>query len=493
MRGKKILIVDDQKFAVQMLRDALAPLGFVIEEASDGAAACRLTLEFQPDVILMDLVMPGMDGVETCRKIKQDDRTSATTVLVITANRDKENLVAAFEAGADDYLTKPVSDHELLARIKSNLMKRESLTLLEQKSRLFEALFQHASEGGMVLNARGELLNINKEALHILGCSREESLSLTIADLLAPESYEDAMGNHMNFFLGCDFRKKQELVFRTRSGEKRFVSVSVSEHRLKGEHAIVSFRDVTEEMMAMQQLKAANERLQGLAHLKSEYMDTATHELRIPVTVIHSYCSLIKEMGDDNLTDAQRTYLDAALEGSERLTELIDGMLDLSKLDAGKEEMTFEENNILEPIREVYTVLAPIASKNGLDVFIEPVQETVSACFDSAHIRCVLTNLIGNAIKFTPRGGKIGISVAREGNDVHVSVSDTGEGIPEKYVSRIFDEFCQVRPNSGSKKGSGLGLAICKRIVDAHNGKMWVQSTPRKGSRFTFSLPVSRD
>jgi signal transduction histidine kinase len=168
-------------------------------------------------------------------------------------------------------------------------------------------------------------------------------------------------------------------------------------------------------------------------------------------------------------------------------------MLDISKLDAGKEEMHFEEKNIMDPIREVYSVLAPFASKNGLDMSIEPVQEDVFACFDSAHIRCVLTNLIGNAIKFTPRGGRIDISVTREGNDVLVSVADTGEGIPENYLSRIFDEFYQVKSDNGRQKGSGLGLAICKRIVTAHRGRMWVESAPRQGSRFIFTLPASRD
>lgn len=493
MNNKKILIVDEQKYAVQMLRDVLAPEGFIIETASDSETACKTALEFKPDLILMDMVLTRVDGIETCRRIKQDSRTSSITIIVVTASREKENLIAAFEAGADDYMTKPVSDHELLARINYNLMRKESVVLQEQKAKVFETLFEHAPDGLMVMNVRGEPLYINSRLLDILGYSREELMNLTFADLLTEESCRDAMKNHMNFFLGRDYRKKLDMIFKARSGEKRIVSVSVSDYRLQGDYAIISFADVTDERMSLQQLKEANDRLQGLDHLKSEYINTATHELRTPVTVIHSYCSLIKETGDDNFSEEQRQYLNAALESCERLTELVNDMLDLSKLDAGKEEMAFEENSIIEPIREVYTVLAPFASKSGLDMSIEPFQENLSACFDNAHIRCVLTNLIGNAIKFTPRGGKIGISVAKDGNEVHVSVTDTGEGIPEHYVPRIFDEFYQVKSDNGSPKGTGLGLAICKRIVNAHRGKMWVVSAPRKGSRFTFSLPISRD
>ncbi len=673
MRALKILIIDEQKFSVQLLRDILSPQGFIIETASDGQDGCALAFDFQPDLVLLDLT-PGMEGVETCRRIKGDDRTSSAMVIVLAGSKEKEQLAALFEAGADDYVTKPVSGRELLIRVNSNLAKREFLALIEQKARdsetlleisqavnsplntdeilqsvvtklahrldvercsiirvdegegtgvvlaasdlpgnrgmridlvrypeirevirtgrtvvvenvrtnplmkevkeylpqegfttvlvvpitfrseivgelllrttrdgepftgrelsfcelaanvvacalqnarllektslgaaartgrerdqldkdVFETIFEHAPEGLMVLNVRGEPLYVNRSALEILGYTRGEALGKTLSDFLAEESYSVAMESHVNFFLGRDFRGTYDLMITTGSGEKRVVSVSVSDHHLLGNYAILSFRDVTEERIYQQQLKATNERLIGLDHLRSEYIDTATHELRTPVTVIHSYCSLLKEMGEENLTDEQREYLNAALEGSRRLTELINDMLDLSRLEAGKEDMQFEDRNIMEPIREVYSVLAPFAYKNGLEISIEPGQEGVSACFDTAHIQCVLTNLVGNAIKFTPRGGKIGISVAREGNDVLVSVTDTGEGIPEDYVSRIFDEFCQVRATTGPKKGTGLGLAICKRIVSAHKGKMWVSSAIHKGSRFTFSLPVSR-
>lgn len=677
MSSKKILIVDDQKFALQILRDFLVSGGFLIAEAMDGETACRKAVEFLPDLILMDLVMPGMDGVEACRRIKHDSRTAAIPLIVITANKDKEKLVAAFEAGADDYLNKPFAIHELQARINSNLIKQEAITLIKQKARdseilleisqaitstlnmqeilqiivsriaanmavrrcsiarikeddrygyvlassddpqvkglridlerypeirevirtgktlivddvknhplmeevrphiaaldfdtllvlpviyrsevvgtlmlrtarekhsftdrelnfcslvanvsasalknahlyelvleesgelrdakartdlelrekaVFESLFEHASEGLMALNVRGEPVYINRSALAMLGYCRDEALNITLADFLAEESCSEALENHMNFFLGRDYRKKSDLVFKTKSGDRVWGAVSISDYRLEGHYAILSCTDITEERSFRQQLEEANERLKGLDQLKSEFIATATHELRIPVTVLHSYCSLLRELGEENLSEAQREYLHTAIEASERLVELIDDMLDLSKLESGKADLHFEEKDIMEPIREVYAVLAPFAASNGLDLSIEPFPGKVCAYFDSDKIRSVLTNLIGNAIKFTPSGGRIGISVIQDGDDVLVSVSDTGEGIPEKHISRIFDEFNQLRSRTSSKRGSGLGLAICKRIVDAHNGQMWVTSAPQKGSQFTFSLPAS--
>jgi|GEM_PF-5517847 len=678
MKANKILIVDDQKFALQMLRDTLAPLHYVIEEATNGASAVSKAQEFMPDIILMDLVMPEMDGVEACRRIKQDMRTTTIPVIVITASKEKDNLLAAFAAGIDDYITKPFSDKELLARIRANLFKREAIAMMELKNKdaetvldisqtitstldtreilqiivkkiadhievkrcsivkfseegygfvlassdnpsakgirielsrypellevirsrkalvirdakhhpllddvkkyisdidldtilvvpilsqneiigslmvrttndrnsfsgrelrfcqlvadasanaiknasqfkkvleesdelreikeklekelaekaVYESLFEHASEGLMVLNARGEPVYVNRSALDILGYQRDQMLKMTLTDFLAEESFQVGMENHMNFFLGRNFRNKYDLLFKTKCGEKRCVAVSVSNYRLEGNYAILTFMDVTEERRAQHQLAEANERLKGVNHLKSEFIYTATNDLRLPVAVIHSNCSQLRDSDTNNLTEMQREHLDSAIDSCDRLMDLIEELLDNSNFDSSELELSCEDKNIMESIQEVYTVLAPFAWQNGLQMSVEPLQDNISAFFDSKKIQCVLTNLIGNAIKFTPSGGKIGISVAVSDEELLVSVTDTGEGIPENYITKIFNEFYHLKStNSSAKKGSGLGLAICKRIVDAHSGRMWVDSTLNHGSTFSFALPLSR-
>ncbi|WP_054698237.1 sensor histidine kinase [Geotalea toluenoxydans] len=147
----------------------------------------------------------------------------------------------------------------------------------------------------------------------------------------------------------------------------------------------------------------------------------------------------------------------------------------------------------MDPIREVYTVLAPFASCNGVQMTVTPLQSDTFGSFDGGKIKCVLTNLIGNAIKFTPRGGEIGISVDADDLELKISISDTGEGIPEAYVTRIFNEFYHLKSAKGSlKKGSGLGLAVSKRIIDAHNGRIWVESSEDRGTTFSFAIPLTR-
>ena len=119
MQAKRVLVVDDQNFAAHVLKDMLERHGFIVDVAYDGFTALACALETPPDIVLLDMIMPGLDGVETCRRFKQDSRTFSIPVIVVTAKKDKENLVSAFEAGAEDYLSKPVEDHELLARIRS--------------------------------------------------------------------------------------------------------------------------------------------------------------------------------------------------------------------------------------------------------------------------------------------------------------------------------------------------------------------------------------
>jgi signal transduction histidine kinase len=543
MTTKKILLVDDQRFALQILRDILVSDGFLIEEAMDGETACRKAVEFQPDMILMDMVMPGLDGVEACRRIKRDSRTADIPVIVITADKDKGKLVAAFEAGADDYLNKPFAGRELQARIHSNLVKREALTLLKHKARDSEILLEISQAVTSTLKTEEILQIIVKKIAanmlvnrcsiarikeddrygYVLASSDDPEVNSLRIDLgRYPEIREvirtgktlilDDVKNHplmievrphiaeLDFdtimVLPVIYRSEVigTLMLRTARVKQSFTARELDFCRLVANVAAGPLRNAHHYEMILEEtgeLQEANEHLKEINRFKSEFINTASHELRIPMMVFHSYCSLIRDLGDDNLTEKQREYLHTAIESSGRMVDIIDDMLDLAKLESGKANLHFEKRDVMEPIREAYSLLAPFASINGIEISIDPVPAGILAYFDGDNIRGVLTNIIDNAIKFTPSGGRIGISVVHDGDFVLVSVSDTGCGIPENQISSIFDEFAQLRSHAGSKRGSGLGLAICKRIVDAHKGRIWAASTPRQGSRFTFSLPLT--
>ncbi|MBI1920852.1 MAG: GAF domain-containing protein [Geobacter sp.] len=396
---------------------------------------------------------------------------------------------------------------QLVANVSANALKNarlfelirdESFELREAKSRIeeelrakevYESLFEHASEGLMAVNVRGEIAYVNMGALEIFGYERDEAVKLTLQDVLAEESLPETLENHINFFLGRGYKKKLDLIITSPAGEKRCVQVSVSGHRLLGQYCIISFMDVTEERKREYDLREANARLVDVDRLKSEFINTAAHELRTPITVVHGYSTLVRELGMENLSEQQCEYINAAIQGTEMIMEFVEDLLDLARMKSGKLELKLEEKDVMEPIRDVYKVFAPFASQKGLVLVMDATEDNIRACFDREKIERVLTNLIGNAMKFTPEGGTIGILVDRAGEEVHVSVTDNGSGIPQEYLARIFDEFYQLEPDE-TRPGSGLGLPICKRLVEAHNGRIWVASELSRGSRFTFSLPV---
>ena len=687
MQAKRVLVIDDQNFAAQVLKDMLERHGFIVDVAHDGFTALAQALDTPPDIVLLDMIMPGMDGVETCRKFKQEPRTFSIPVIVVTAKKDQGNLVSAFEAGAEDYLSKPVEDHELLARIKSNLIKKEALLLLEranqvkrealtqlekkvresellleitqavtssldtreilqavvdniarnisvkrcsiarinvqedsatvlassdvpgieglkirldkypeirevvrtgrplmiedarshplladvreqivrldfctlfvlpvtyrsevigtlmlrtareytfaddeirfcqmvanlsaaalknahlyeqarnesrelreakqiiekelQEKAIYESLFEHASEGLMAITSTGEAVFVNSGGLEILGYRRDELPNPVIPGVVAGESLQFAVDTINRSFRGEEHPRRFDLFVTRMSGETRCISVSLSTALLQGHYMVLSFTDVTEERQSRHSLEKTNYHLQELARLKSAFITTATHELNTPVKILHGYCSTLQKLGIDNLSPEQRDCVDHAYESSRHLLELIATMLDLSRLEAGKMGLTIEPRNVLIPIERAFAILEPFARQSGIDLKVIPPTEESIALLDVEQIQRVLMNLIGNAIKFTPRGGSITIIAERALHEIQISVVDSGPGIPQEFLPSIFDEFSQARRGPGSQEGSGLGLAICRKIIEAHHGSIWVESSDQ-GSSFTFSLP----
>ncbi len=241
------------------------------------------------------------------------------------------------------------------------------------------------------------------------------------------------------------------------------------------------------------QLEVANERLKELDRLKSDFVSNVSHELRTPLTAIKGAVDLILREVPGPLNEKQSHYLARVRSNTEHLAGLINDLLDLSKIEEGKMELQVARMSLGGLVHEVAETLKPIAAEKPIELEMIASGPSILVCADRDKITQVLTNLIGNAIKFTPAHGKVTVTMARDYADwVRVSVSDTGPGIPSDDRGRIFDKFYQVAENGGPKpKGTGLGLAISKTLVELHGGKMWVESEPSRGSTFYFTLPAA--
>jgi signal transduction histidine kinase len=257
-------------------------------------------------------------------------------------------------------------------------------------------------------------------------------------------------------------------------------------------------QDITESNRRKEELRKAKEeieekniKLTKLNEMKSEFISMVSHEIRTPLAIMKQFVSIMLDRIPGKINDAQAEYLGIINNNISRLVLIVNDLLDISKLEAGKMKLSFKPTDMPDLINDVMLSFKNrVEAKNITLSFSPPVQMPLLS-IDPNRITQVLTNLIDNAVKFTPPGGKITLEAARNANLVLVSVTDTGQGIPPGNLTRIFEMFEQLDMSQG--RGSGLGLSISKKIVELHGGSIWAESpvTPeRTGSRFVFTLKV---
>jgi signal transduction histidine kinase len=235
------------------------------------------------------------------------------------------------------------------------------------------------------------------------------------------------------------------------------------------------------------QLQEVNARLAELDRLKSDFIAIASHELRTPLGLILGYASFLREETEG----ATSEQLDKVLQAATQLKELIEDMVNLSHLEAGNAELELSELNLQEVIQDCIAAQRQFAATKSLEIRQSLPHATVRVRADQEKLSIVLDNLLNNAIKFTPPGGRIQVALRSQTGMVAVSVTDTGIGIPEQELNQVFDRFYQVESHlTRHEGGMGLGLSIARGMVELHGGRIWVESVEGRGSRFTFTLPV---
>ena len=238
-------------------------------------------------------------------------------------------------------------------------------------------------------------------------------------------------------------------------------------------------------------LGSANRRLQELDALKSEFLSVATHELRTPLSIILGYNSMIEESALERLTAEERGLLRESLSACKRLMRLVNTMLDLSQLQAGKIQLQFSTCDIGQSLRAIVKLFEAEAHRRGLKIELKLDPTIPQIEVDPERIEQVFVNLVSNALKYTDADGLISITGGKvENGSLAIEVVDTGIGIAPEHQEMIFDEFARVRSNSSGRPGSGLGLAIVRRILEAHGGDISVNSALGQGSTFTVRLPL---
>jgi signal transduction histidine kinase/ActR/RegA family two-component response regulator len=244
---------------------------------------------------------------------------------------------------------------------------------------------------------------------------------------------------------------------------------------------------------AKQRVEMRNREVERINELKSEFLASMSHELRTPLNAIIGFSSLMAEESAGKLNDEQKSYVQHVQRASKHLLDLINDILDLSKIEAGYLELKPTSFELVDGLAEVLSTIRPLARAKNIQL-IFPQDSTQLVYADRIRFKQVLYNLLSNAIKFTPNGGEVSMRCSQDDSFLTIAVRDSGIGIPAEEQAAIFEKFHQVASSSsGTKEGTGLGLTITKRLVEQHGGRIWVESQLGLGSCFTFTLPIHAD
>ncbi len=351
-----------------------------------------------------------------------------------------------------------------------------------------ENLVENAADIILSTDLEDQILTWNRGAELTLGYSKEEVIGKHLSILLPPSRVHELAEMRAKVELSGALRDI-EVEGKRKGGAAIYLSLSVSPIT-DVDGKIVGFlrvaKDVTEK-------KRYERRLKELDKLKSDFVSNVSHELRTPLTAIKGSVDNMLDGLTGDLNEKQNRYLVRVKSNADRLARLINDLLDLSRIEAG---IKLKRTNLSLPTvaREVVESLGSVAAEKLISFEIECPEVNLTAWADPDRIVEVLTNLIGNAIKFTPTNGKVTLCLKRSGNEwVKISVADTGPGIPSDEANRIFDKFYQVtQPEKQKAMGTGLGLSITKALVEMHGGKIWLESEVGKGSIFSFILPAEQ-
>jgi PAS domain S-box-containing protein len=481
-----ILVIDDTPENLNLLSTLLVEQGYKVRSVTKGATGIRGAQVMPPDLILLDVNMPQMNGYEVAQHLKADDRTREIPIIFISALESVTDKVKAFQAGGVDYITKPFQIAEVLARIETHLrLKRLENQLRLQNTQLqqeiqerkhaedkFATIFQQSPNPiAIVTLPKGCFVEVNSSFLSLSGYALEDVIGRTISQLHLgpdPETFMRHLQTREAFH-------NLELELLTAAQARKNVLLSVDRIAIEGtQYALLIATDITERR-----------------RLENEFISLVSHELRTPLTSMMGSLDLLNTGQLGQLTDQGQHVLNIAVNNAERLMRLINDILDLERIRSGKIAMSKKSCNLADLMIQATEEMQALADQANVQLITEPIRIAFNA--DPDRIVQTLTNLLSNAIKFSTAKTMIRMQsdYNLETSTIKISVIDQGRGIPAHQIQTIFERFQQVDASDARQKGgTGLGLSICRSIVEQHDGRIWAESAIGQGSTFYIQLPV---
>jgi len=389
-----------------------------------------------------------------------------------------------------------------------NDRKRAEETLKESEEK-FRTFMDTASDLMNITDRAGNITDVNESMARILGYSKEDLIGMHFTQILPLKTFERDFKPPFEKFIKRGGEIAFDTAFTTKDGKEVYGELrTVAIHDRRGRYAgsRVVFHDLTERRKAKEELQEKNEQLEAqreelvrkatelemVNQAKSEFLASMSHELRTPLNAVIGFSELMLDGIPGEINDEQRGCVNDILDSGKHLLNLINDILDLSKVEAGKIELKLQNLNIANVVSGVVQIMKPVLDKNRQEIEISVMQGLPKVRGDKNRLEQILLNLLSNASKFTDQGGRVRIHVGREGDYCQVAVIDTGIGIKKEAQEHMFEAFIQGETLSDRKKeGTGLGLTLTRQFVEAIGGRIWMESEYGKGSTFIFTLPLA--
>lgn len=503
----KILVVDDDKIVTSALKTLLQIEGFSdAHYFNDPLEAVEFLKCEKPDIILSDFLMPKMNGLEFLSKAKEI--YPEVSRIILTGYADKENAIKAInEIGLYKYIEKPWDNDDLIITIKNGIERSGLLEQLRQKIDELEiakaelenyshnleeivarktadlvktnsklsGIISYCADGIIIIDEKGHIEQANPSCENMVGLCEDTLKTMHFSNITHYENkndFKEALKENSEVYL------KNCYVLNTLRDKKIPVEINFAQIETEEPEDVKRFVGVIRDIRAQKEME----------RLRDDFIATLTHDLRTPLLAAIQTLKFFLDGSLGKLEDKQSSLLSTMQRSNEDLLGLVNALLEVYRYESGKLSLcktTFLLNDL---VKQCFSELKPLAQNKNME-FILNYQPEVDLAInaDRGELRRVIINLCGNAINYTNNGGKVEIDVKSQGADIVFSVTDNGNGIPQEDIPNLFKRFSQGT-NQKRSTGTGLGLYLSRQIVEAHGGKIWLESKLNKGSQFSFLL-----
>ncbi len=507
MKTGKILVVDDDRIVTSTLKTLFKLEDFTNAHFfNDPKEALEFLKSEKPDLILSDFLMPEMNGFEFLSEAKK--LYPEISMILLTGYADKENAIRAInEIGLYKYIEKPWDNDDLIMNMRNGIERSHLLSELRKKISELETakkelenyshnleemvaqktadlllansklsgIVNYCADGIIIIDESGHIEQVNPACENLVGLSEKTLLNMNFSNITHLENKKDfktALKEDSNLFL------RNCYVLNSLRDKKIPVEISFAQIETEDNSCVKKFVGVVRDVRVQKEAE----------RLRDDFIATLTHDLRTPLLAAIQTLKFFLDGSLGELQDKQKVLLATMQKSNEDLLGLVNALLEVYKYEAGKLDLCRTKFSFKELVSQSYRELLPLAENKKIEFNVNfDVEDDLLITADRGEIRRVITNLCGNAINYTHLGGKIDIEVREQGSDVVFSVIDNGNGIPQEDIPHLFKRFSQGT-NKKRSTGTGLGLYLSRQIIEAHGGKIWLESRINKGSEFSFIL-----